>query len=107
MENKMAVTWTIANMERDLVQGDNTDIVTILHWRASDEDADGNTGSAYGTVGVELVGEPVSYADITEEMAIGWAKDALGEEQVTSIEAGIASQISAKANPTTASGVSW
>jgi hypothetical protein len=34
----MAVTWTIANMERDLVQGDNTDIVTILHWRASDED---------------------------------------------------------------------
>jgi len=103
----MAVTWTIANMERDLVQGDNTDIVTILHWRASDEDADGNTGSAYGTVGVELVGEPVSYADITEEMAIGWAKDALGEEQVTSIEAGIASQISAKANPTTASGVSW
>ena len=103
----MAVTWTIANMERDLVQGDNTDIVTILHWRAFDKDADGNTGSAYGTVGVTLVGTPVPYADITEEMAIGWAKDALGEEQVTSIEDGIASQISAKANPTTASGVSW
>ena len=103
----MAVTWTIANMERDLVQGDNTDIVTILHWRASDEDADGNTGSAYGTVGVTLVGTPVPYADITEEMAIGWAKDSLGEEQVTSIEDGIASQISALANPTTASGVSW
>ena len=103
----MAVTWTIANMERDLVQGDNTDIVTILHWRASDEDADGNTGSAYGTVSVELVGEPVPYADITEEMAIGWAKDALGEEQVTSIETNIASKIDALANPTTASGVSW
>jgi hypothetical protein len=103
----MAVTWAIGTMERDLVQGDNTDIVTILHWRASDEDSDGNTGSAYGTVGVELVGTPVPYADITEEMAIGWAKDALGEEQVTSIEDGIASQISAKANPTTASGVSW
>ena len=107
MENKMAVTWTIANMERDLVQGDNTDIVTILHWRASDEDADGNTGSAYGTVGVTLVGTPVPYADITETQAIGWAKDALGADEVTSIEAGIASQIDAKANPTTASGVSW
>ncbi len=103
----MAVTWTIANMERDLVQGDNTDIVTILHWTAKDEDADGNVGSAYGTVNVELVGEPVPYADITEEMAIGWAKDALGEEQVSSIQANIASQIDAKANPTTASGVSW
>jgi hypothetical protein len=103
----MAVTWAIGTMERDLVQGDNTDIVTILHWRASDEDADGNKGSAYGTVGVELVGTPTPYEDITEEQAIGWAKDALGEEQVTTIEAGIASQIDAMANPTTASGVSW
>ena len=103
----MAVTWTIGTMERDLVQGDNTDIVTILHWTAKDEDADGNIGSAYGTVNVELVGEPVPYADITEEMAIGWAKDALGEEQIASIEAGIASRIDALANPTTASGVSW
>ncbi len=103
----MAVTWTIANMERDLVQGDNTDIVTILHWRASDEDADGNTGSAYGTVGVTLIGTPVPYADITEEQAIGWAKDALGADEVTSIEDGIAAQIDAMANPTTASGVTW
>ena len=107
MENKMAVTWTIGTMERDLVQGDNTDIVTVLHWRATDSDADGNTGSAYGTVGVTLVGTPTPYADITEAQAIGWAKDALGADEVTSIEAGIASQISAMANPTTASGVSW
>jgi predicted sugar kinase len=103
----MAVTWTIGTMERDLVQGDNTDIVTVLHWRATDSDADGNTGSVYGTVGVSLVGTPTPYADITEEQAIGWAKDALGKEQVASIEAGIAAQIDAKANPTTASGVSW
>ena len=103
----MAVTWTIGTMERGLVQGDNTDIVTILHWRASDEDSDGNTGSAYGTVGVTLAGTPTPYADITEEQAIGWAKDALGEDEVASIEAGIASQIAAMANPTTASGVSW
>ena len=103
----MAVTWTIGTMERDLVQGDNTDIVTVLHWRATDSDADGNTGSAYGTVGVTLVGTPTPYADITEAQAIGWAKDALGTDEVSSIEAGIASQISAMANPTTASGVSW
>jgi hypothetical protein len=103
----MAVTWTITNMERDLVQGDNTDIVTILHWRASDEDSDGNTGASYGTVNVTLVGEPVPFADITEEQAIGWAKDALGEEHVVSIEESIAFQINAKANPTTANGVPW
>jgi predicted sugar kinase len=78
-----------------------------LHWRATDSDADGNTGSAYGTVGVTLVGTPTPYADITEEQAIGWAKDALGEDEVASIEAGIAAQIDAAANPTTASGVTW
>ena len=94
-------------MDRDLTQGDNENIITQIHWRASDSDADGNTGYSYGSVSVELVGTPTPYADVTEANAIGWAKDALGDEQVTAIEASIASQIEALANPTTASGVSW
>ena len=98
-------TWTISTMDRELTSGDNSNIVTNLHWRASD--ADGNTGSSYGSVGVTLVGTPTPYADITEAMAIGWAKAAIGAEQVTSIEESIASQIDAMANPVTASGVSW
>jgi len=103
----MAVTWTISTMDRELTQGENSNIVTNLHWTASDADADGNNGSSYGTVGVTLVGTPKAYADITEADSIGWAKDALGAEQVTSIEASIASQIDAMANPVRASGVSW
>ena len=103
----MAVTWKINNLDRDLTQGDNENIITQIHWTASDSDADGNTGSSYGSVGVTLVGTPTPYADVTEADAIGWAKDALGDEQVTAIEDGIASQIDALANPTTASGVSW
>ena len=102
----MAVTWRIENMERDLVQGDNTDIVTTLHWRASDEDSDGNTASTYGTVGVTLAGTPTPYVDITEEQAIGWAKDALGETYVTSIEEGIAFHLNERTN-FTASGTPW
>jgi predicted sugar kinase len=101
----MAVTWKINSMERDLTQGDNENIITQIHWTASDSDADGNTGSSYGSVGVTLVGTPTAYADVTEAMAIGFAKAALGEEQVTSIETNIANQIEALANPTTASGV--
>jgi predicted sugar kinase len=101
----MAVVWKISSMDRDLTQGDNENIITQIHWRASDADADGNTGSSYGSVGVTLVGTPTPYADVTEADAIGWAKDALGDEQVTAIEASIASQIDAQANPTTASGV--
>ena len=101
----MAVLWKISSMDRDLTQGDNENIITQIHWSASDSDADGNTGSSYGSVGVTLVGTPTPYADVTEADAIGWAKDALGAEQVTSIEASIASQINAQANPVTASGV--
>jgi predicted sugar kinase len=98
-------TWKINTLDRDLTQGDNENIITQIHWTASDSDADGNTGSSYGSVGVTLVGTPTPYADVTEAMAIGFAKAALGEEQVTSIETNIASQIEALANPTTASGV--
>ena len=103
----MSVTWTISSMNRDLTQGSNENIITTIHWRASDADADGNTGSSYGSVRVTLVGTPKAYADITESDAIGWAKDALGSDEVTAIEASIASQIDALANPTTATGVSW
>ena len=102
----MAVVWKINSLDRDLTQGDNENIITQIHWTASDADADGNIGSSYGSVGVTLGdGDVIAYEDITEADAIGWLKDALGAEQVTSIEARIASQIGAKANPTTASGV--
>ena len=103
----MAVTWKINSMDREIKQGSNDNIVTTLHWTASDADADENSGSSYGSVGVTLVGTPKAYADITEADAIGWAKDALGSDQVTAIEASIASQITEMKTPTTASGVSW
>lgn len=104
----MAVTWTIASMDRDITQDGKANVVTTIHWRASDTDSDGNTGSSYGSVGVTLgSGAFVAYADITEANAIQWAKDALGSDQVTAIETSIASQITEMKTPTTASGVSW
>ena len=103
----MAITWTISTMDRDLKSGDNENIIKTIHWKASDTDKDGNTGLVYGSVGVTLVGTPKAYADVTEADAIGWAKDALGADEVKNIEDNIASQISAMKTPTTASGVSW
>ena len=104
----MAVTWTIASMDRDIKQGDKANVVTTIHWRASETDSDGNSGSSYGSVGVTLgSGAFVAYADITEANAIQWAKDALGSDQVTAIETSIANQITEMKTPTVASGVSW
>ena len=104
----MAVTWTIATMDRDITQGDKADVVTTIHWRAEETDGDGNTGSSYGSVGVTLGSQSfIAYADIKETDAIQWAKDALGADEVKNIEDGIAAQIASMKTPTTASGVSW
>ena len=103
----MAVTWTIASMDRDITQNGKADVVTTIHWRASETDSDGNTGSSYGTVGVTLGKNFIAYSDIKESDAIQWAKDALGSDQVTEIEASIANQITEMKTPTKASGVSW
>ena len=104
----MAVTWKINSMDRDISQNGKSDVVTTIHWRASETDSDGNTGSSYGSVGVTLGSQSfIAYADITEANAIQWAKDALGADEVKNIEDSIANQISLMKNPITASGVSW
>ena len=103
----MAVTWTISNMDRVIKLDGKDDVVTTIHWRASDTDSNGNIGSSYGSVGVTLGKEFIAYKDIKEANAIQWAKDALGADEVKSIEDSIASQIAEKKTPTKASGVSW
>ena len=103
----MAVTWTISNMNRAIKLDGKDDVVTTIHWRASDTDSNGNIGSSYGSVGVTLGKEFIAYKDIKEANAIQWAKDALGADEVKSIEDSIASQIAEKKTPTKASGVSW
>ena len=104
----MAVTWTIASMDRDITQDGKANVVTNIHWRASETDSDGNTSSSYGSIGVTLGSQSfIAYADIKESDAIQWAKDALGSDEVTAIETSIANQITEMKTPTTASGVSW
>ena len=104
----MAVTWKVNSMDRDITQYGKVDVVTTIHWTASETDSDGNSGSSYGSVGVTLGSSSfVAYKDITEADAIGWAKDALGSDEVAEIEANIASQIAEAKTPTIASGVSW
>lgn len=99
--------WTVSAMDYTVSQDGHTNVVNTVHWRCSKTDGD-HSGSSYGTAGLEPPGESfVEWADITEEVAVGWAKAALGDEQVTTIEAAIDAQIAEKAAPTTGTGVSW
>jgi hypothetical protein len=104
----MAHVWNVSTLDYELNMDGRTNVVTTVHWRVSQEDAEGNTGSSYGTQALAAPGETfVEWADITEAIAIGWAKDAMGQDAVDAIEAGCDAQVAEKANPTSGSGVPW
>jgi hypothetical protein len=99
--------WTVSAMDYTVSQDGHTNVVNTVHWRVSKEDGD-NSGSSYGTVGLEAPsGSFVEWADVTEEMAVGWAKAAMGDEQVAATKAAIDAQIAEQATPTSGTGVSW
>ena len=98
----MAVTWTIAQLER------NTDGngVVVAHWRASDVDGE-HSGSSYGTCGFtpDATAEGyVAYDSLTEADVIAWVKADLDAD---AIEESIAAQIEASKAPAVAVGTPW
>jgi len=104
----MAVTWDVVCLDATKTVGSLSDVVTTVHWTARDADGD-HTGSAYGSIGLAAADSEsfTAYADITKDNAIAWAKDALGTDEVTSIETSIAAQITESKTPTTTHGIPW
>jgi len=108
----MAVTWNVICLDSTKTVGSLSDVVTTVHWTATDSETVGEdtyTGSSYGSV---ALADPDSssftaYGSITESNAIAWAKAAIGTDDVTKIETGIADQITEAKTPTTTSGVPW
>ena len=104
----MAHIWKVSVMDYTISSGGKTNVVNTLHWQCSKTDSANNSASVYGTVALEAPGESfVEWADITEETAIGWAKEAMGNTQVTAIESGIDAQITEMETPTTGSDIPW
>ena len=108
----MAVTWGVVSLDSTKTVGSLSDVVTTVHWTASDSETVGSdtyTGSSYGSVALADADSSsfTTYADIKESDAIAWAKDVLGADEVTRIEASIAAQITEAKTPTTTSGVPW
>ena len=109
----MAVTWTISLLERN----SSDDGVIVAHWSAlagevvgEGDDMEVHAGSSYGTCGFTPDSSAsgfTAYEDITEEQALGWVKDSMGEEAVAGVEDSIAAQIEASKSPVTVSGIPW
>jgi len=96
-------TWKIAQLERETADG----YVYTAHYTVDANDGTYNAG-AYGSVGFEKPETLVPFADLTEELVVGWVKAALGgDEKVAEIEAALQAQLDEQAAPTKASGVPW
>ena len=95
-------TWHIANMERETADG----FVMTAHYTVTAEDGTYSSG-AYGSLGFERPDKLIPFADLTEEMVIGWVKDAFGAEKVTEIEAALQAQLDEQHHPSKANGMPW
>ena len=90
------ITWTIEQLERETETG----LVTTVHWRATAIETTG-TGEAaktysattYGCIGLTAGDTVIPFADLTKDMVIGWVKDKMGTENVTTTEASLTQQI--------------
>ena len=90
---------TINQLDRSLPD----ETVIIAHWSASEVDGE-YSASSYGTQSfVRDADSPefVPYADLTEEIVVGWLT--LNED----LEANLLAQIDEQKNPTRANGVPW
>jgi hypothetical protein len=102
----MATTyeWKIANLERTLSDG----IVYNLHYTIQAFDGTYRS-SAYGSLGLEppAEDETIPFADLTEEIVVGWLLDKFGEEKVDEIKAALQAQIDEQTSPTKGTGTPW
>ena len=96
-------TWKINTLERETSDG----FVMTAHYTISAAD-DAYSAGAYGSIGFERPETLIPYADLTEELVIGWVKEKIGgDEKVAEIEAALQAQLDEQRAPSKASGTPW
>jgi hypothetical protein len=93
--------WNCKTVDVHPQEDEQTDVVYNVHWIVTGTDGD-YSSNAIGTQIVPLSEGSafIPFEDLTNEIVVEWTKEAMGEETVGSIEAGIASQIESLINPT-------
>lgn len=96
-------TWSVAQLERETADG----FVFTAHYTVNAAD-DTYNASAYGSIGFERPETLIAFADLTEEVVIGWVKEAIGgADKVAEVEAALQAQLDEQKAPTKASGTPW
>lgn len=95
--------WNCKTVDVVLQQEGLTDVVYNVHWIVTGtSDTYSSTSIGTQTVTLDESTPFIPFADLTNDIVVGWTKDAMGEEQVASIESGIADAIEKEINPVTA-----
>ena len=101
--------WNCKTVDAYIEQDGDADVVYNVHWIVTGVsetlDPEGNPYSAtnIGTqvLNTDDITDFIPFDDVTNAEVVAWTQAAMGEEQVTSIEANIATQIDALITPTT------
>jgi hypothetical protein len=100
--------WNCKTVDAYPQDGDYSDLVYNVHWRTTgvSDKLDPNdlaySITSIGTQSLDVsdVTDFIPFEDLTNEEVVAWTQAAMGEEQVASIEASIASQIQSLIKPT-------
>jgi len=93
--------WNCRTVDVHPQEEGQADVVYNVHWTVTGVDGDYSVTNI-GTQVVPLSegGTFIPFEDLTNEVVVEWTKEAMGEEQVASMETSIAGQIEALINPT-------
>ena len=97
----MTYDWNCKTVDVHPQAEGETNVVYNVHWIVTGTEED-YSATNIGTQIVTLNSEAdfIPFEDLTNEIIVGWTKEAMGEEQVQAIEDSIASQIAELENPT-------
>ena len=100
-------TWNCKTVDTYPTHAGESDVVYNVHWRVTgtSEELDAN-GSPYSSTNIgtqslntDDLSDFTAFDNVVHSDVIGWVKEAMGEEQVASIEESIENQINALITP--------
>ena len=112
----MAATWTAESLNVTKTIGSLSDVANAVNFYVYDSETVGSGESAVtyqgqygGTVSLSApdASSFTAYSDITSSTALTWARNALGTDEIASIESSIANQIETQKNPPNYTGIPW
>ncbi len=104
----MAATWTAESLNVTKTIGSLSDVANAVNFYVYDSETVGS-GEYGGTVSLSApdASSFTAYSDITSSTALTWARNALGTDEIASIESSIANQIETQKNPPNYTGIPW